>query len=127
VSAEPSSDRRPAPGPAGARVPVAVDVPAAVDLPAEVTFANASEVLERSLPVLDAALVRFDVSACRHFDSSLIGVMLELSRRASAAGRACAFTGASSNLRKLAGLYGVDALLFGEDTERDAEAVRSGA
>ena len=104
-----------------------LSAPVAVGLPAEVTVANAREVLEQSLPQLDAAFVRFDLSACRHFDSSLIGIMLELARRASAAGRSCLFTGASPNLRKLAGLYGVDALLFGEGAEPGAEAVRSAA
>ena len=82
-------------------------------LPAEVTFAGANAVLEQALPSLAGERPAFDLSACQRFDSSLIGVLLELSRRASASGRRCEFVGASSNLRKLCGLYGVESLLFG--------------
>ncbi len=82
-------------------------------LPAEVTFAHARAVLERALPALAGEGLAFDLSACVHFDSSLIGVLLELSRRASASGRRCEFVGASPNLRKLCSLYGVESLLFG--------------
>ncbi len=82
-------------------------------LPAEVTFAGANTVLEQAMPSLADERPAFDLSACLHFDSSLIGVLLELSRRASASGRRCEFVGASDNLRKLCGLYGVESLLFG--------------
>jgi ABC-type transporter Mla MlaB component len=47
-------------------------------------------------------------------------VLLELSRRASAAGRRCTFVGASANLHKLSGLYGVEHMLF---DERDAQGL----
>lgn len=85
----------------------------AVCFPAEVTFGNACAALEQAAAGLEAGQHEFDLSACRHFDSSLVGVLLELARRASAAGRRCTFVGASANLRKLCGLYGVDAMLFG--------------
>ncbi|MCO5109131.1 MAG: STAS domain-containing protein [Burkholderiaceae bacterium] len=96
-----------------------------VALPAEATFPGASAVLEQALPGLEAARPLYDLSACRHFDSSLIAVLLELSRRASTAGRRCAFVGAPANLRKLAGLYGVEALLFGEHPEPGAATPRT--
>ena len=92
----------------------------ALALPPEVTFATARAALAQALPALDAARPLFDLSACRHFDSSLIGVLLELSRRASAAGRRCTFVGASPNLHKLSGLYGVEHMLF---DERDAQGL----
>ncbi len=98
-----SAAAQPAPG-----VPVA----GALALPAEVAFAGARAALEQALPGLDSERPRFDLSACRRFDSSLVGVLLELSRRASARGRRCEFVGASPNLRKLCGLYGVEGLLF---------------
>ncbi len=82
-------------------------------LPDEVTFANARAALGQALAGLESAQPRFDLSACRRFDSSLVGVLLELARQARARGRACAFAGAPDNLRKLAGLYGVERLLFG--------------
>ncbi|MCZ7559896.1 MAG: STAS domain-containing protein [Burkholderiaceae bacterium] len=93
----------------------AAGVPAAgaFALPAEVTFAGANTVLEQAMPSLADERPAFDLSACLHFDSSLVGVLLELSRRASASGRRCEFVGASDNLRKLCGLYGVESLLFG--------------
>lgn len=95
-----------------------------VRFPAEVTFANARDALERAAAGLESARPQFDLSACRHFDSSLIGVLLELARRASSAGRRCTFTGASANLRKLCGLYNVDAVLFGDDAQGAVTAGR---
>jgi ABC-type transporter Mla MlaB component len=80
--------------------------------PAEVTFDNASAVLEAAASEAGSERV-FDLSACLRFDSSLIAVMLELMRRAQAEGGRCRFDGASENLLRLAGLYGVAALLFG--------------
>ncbi|MBN9461830.1 MAG: STAS domain-containing protein [Burkholderiales bacterium] len=79
-------------------------------LPPEVRFANARAVLEQALAASTRA---FDLSACEHFDSSLIGVLLALSRHAGASGGTCVFARPPANLRKLASLYGVEALLFG--------------
>lgn len=81
--------------------------------PAEVRFANACAVLEQVAAGLAVPAPAFDLSDCQRFDSSLIALLLELSRRAAAEERACVFVQPSSNLRKLAGLYGVEALLFG--------------
>ncbi|RPH63405.1 MAG: anti-sigma factor antagonist [Burkholderiales bacterium] len=94
----------------------------AARFPAEVTFGNACAALEQATAGLEAGQQEFDLSACRHFDSSLVGVLLELARRASAADGRCAFVGASANLRKLCGLYGVDEMLFGHGAPSAAAA-----
>lgn len=86
--------------------------PAAYRFPRQVRFGDAQAVLEAARPELRAPEPRFDVSACESFDSSLLAVLVELSRQARALERRCAFIGASANLRKLAGLYGIDGLLF---------------
>ena len=83
-------------------------------LPAEVTFATAPGVLEQALKALGAGTRRFDLSDCERFDSSLIGVLLELRRRAHAADAGCGFVGPSSRLLELAALYGVEPLLFAQ-------------
>ncbi len=62
----------------------------------------------------------FDLGGCRRFDSSLLAVLLELSRQAAAQGRRCAFQQPAPNLRKLAHLYGVDAMLFDESADTAA-------
>jgi ABC-type transporter Mla MlaB component len=84
-----------------------------VALPAEVTFAGAPDVLDEGERAIAAGARSVDLSACVRFDSSLIGVLLELARKARQAGRPCRFDAASPNVRKLARLYGVDELLFG--------------
>lgn len=81
--------------------------------PREVRFGDAQAVLAAAGEHLQVPEPRFDVSACESFDSSLLAVLVELSRQARALGRRCTFVGASANLRKLAGLYGIDGLLFG--------------
>lgn len=109
MSIDPSLAVQPGSAPDGAGGARDAAVPG---LPAEVIFGNARAVLEQAMAALDAAQPVLDLSDCRHFDSSLIGVLLELQRRESAAGRHCSFVGASANLRKLSGLYGVEGLLF---------------
>ena len=84
-------------------------------LPRNVTFQSAPEALAAAAEALGRGEARFDLGGCAEFDSSLIGVLLELSRRAQAAGLRAVFDAPPANLRKLAGLYGVDALLFGEE------------
>lgn len=93
--------------------------------PVEVRFANARAALDdaaREIDSLrdsprdsprDSQQLRFDLSACEHFDSSLLAILLELVRRAGALGRRCEMLDPPQNLLKLAGLYGVDELLFG--------------
>jgi ABC-type transporter Mla MlaB component len=97
-------------------------------LPAEVRFDNANAVLEAAAAAESGAERTFDLSACERFDSSLIAIQLELLRRAREAGARCRFEGSGENLLRLAGLYGITALLFGEHgdvavTEGEAAAV----
>jgi len=82
--------------------------------PPVVDFAVANAVLEAAGEAGSGADRVHDLSACQRFDSSLVAVLLELMRRANASGARCRFDGASDNLLKLAGLYGVGGLLFGE-------------
>ena len=98
----------------------------AIRLPAAATFGNARAVLEQASTGLASAPLVFDLSGCARFDSSLLGVLLEIARRATAAQRRCAFVGASENIRKLAALYGVEGLLFGEHAGRASAADRPG-
>ncbi len=83
--------------------------------PPQVGFANAVAVLEQASQATSAGQGErvYDLSACTRFDSSLLAVLLELTRRAAAAGATCRFEGADANLLKLAQLYGVGVLLFG--------------
>lgn len=53
-----------------------------------------------------------DVGALQRFDSGALAVLLELRRRAAAAGRTFECVGSSPRLQSLAQLYGVDSLLF---------------
>lgn len=87
--------------------------PVAVEVPSRVLFDDAPQALEdlwRALQGREAAAL--DLAGCREFDSSLIGVLLELERRAAAAGTTLSLRNPSANLRKLAGLYGVEELLL---------------
>lgn len=85
-------------------------------LPAQVTLQTAPAVLEAASAALSAGGREVDLSDCADFDSSLIAVLLELSRRAGAGSSAGAaplrLRNVPSNLRKLATLYGVEELLF---------------
>lgn len=101
----------------------AVPAPAAWRFPAEVRFRNARETVEAATPATNEPSPRFDLSACEHFDSSLIAVLLELERRAAAKGRRCLFESPSENLLKLAALYNVDSLLFERALESALAAV----
>jgi len=82
--------------------------------PAEVDHSVANEVLAAALAADGGAERVYDLSACEHFDSSLVAVLLELARGAQSAGGSARFEGASEKLLRLAGLYGVGVLLFGE-------------
>ncbi|MCX7272759.1 MAG: STAS domain-containing protein [Burkholderiales bacterium] len=81
-------------------------------LPSRVTFDRAPEVLERCAEQLSGGAREIDLSACQDFDSSLLGILLELRRRASTSGTTFRLIAPPANLRKLAELYGVDRLLF---------------
>jgi len=87
-------------------------VTTAAPLPVEVTFRTAPAVLEAASAGLAEGPRDVDLAACTVFDSSLLGTLLELQRRAAARGGRCRFLHPPPNLRKLAALYGVDGLLF---------------
>ena len=88
---------------------------AVIRFPAKVTFADAPALLARLAPALGAGARDLDLAGCEEFDSSLIGVLLELGRRAVAAGGpGCRVLNPPPNLRKLAKLYGVDGILLDE-------------
>ncbi len=86
-------------------------------LPAKVGFNEAPDLLERlsvELAAMQSPCV--DLSACQHFDSSLVGMLLELMRRLQASGRALRLINPPENLHKLALLYGVNGILFDSRT-----------
>jgi ABC-type transporter Mla MlaB component len=87
--------------------------PAVLRVPARVAFDNAPEVLEALWRGFGPGPVELDLGPCVEFDSSLVGVMLELLRRAGSRGQALRFGNPSANLRKLARLYGAEELLLG--------------
>lgn len=95
-----------------------------IALPAQVTFEHASSVMEDASRAVQAALrpsaagatapavLDIDLAACGEFDSSLLAVLLQLCREATAGGARCRLLNVPAKLRQLALLYGVDALLF---------------
>jgi ABC-type transporter Mla MlaB component len=87
--------------------------PAVLRAPARVAFDTAPEVLAALWRGFGPGPVELDLGACVEFDSSLVGVMLELLRRAGSRGQALRFVNPSANLRKLAKLYGAEELLLG--------------
>lgn len=87
-------------------------------MPAQVTFQTAPSALEAALAALKAGGREIDLTDCSDFDSSLIAVLLELSRRAGAVSPSAPPLGLRNvppNLRKLAALYGVEEILFERD------------
>ena len=116
--------------PAASAAPEATPVATAAGawrFPAEVRFGNARETAEAASAAIVAAAPRFDLSECRHFDSSLLAVLLEIERRAAARGLRCRFESPPANLLKLAALYNVDALLFERALESALAAVGASA
>ena len=87
--------------------------PSVLRAPARVAFDTAPDVLEALWGAFGPGAVELDLGACVEFDSSLVGVMLELLRRAGARGQTLRFVNPSANLRKLAKLYGAEELLLG--------------
>ena len=87
--------------------------PVALRAPARVAFDTAPEVLEALWSEFEGPAVELDLGGCVEFDSSLVGVMLELLRRAGGRGQSLRFGNPNANLRKLARLYGAEELLLG--------------
>jgi len=81
-------------------------------LPAQVLFGTVGIALAQASQALADGAREIDLSACTDFDSSLLALLLELHRQGAARGGAPRFVAAAPNLRKLAALYGADALLF---------------
>ena len=83
-------------------------------LPASVTFADVRAAVQ-GLATAPAAAGpwRVDATALRNFDSAAIALMLDLRRRALAAGATMSVQGAPATMVDLATLYGVaDLLVF---------------
>jgi len=94
-------------------------------LPATVTLAEARDTLRmlaQALPREPDAQTTIDASGLERFDTSALAVLLECRRLAQAGGRAFAVREAPSQLGALARLYGVDGLLFGDQTTGAAPA-----
>ncbi len=81
-------------------------------LPARVVYDVAPDILAMCGQALADGARAFDLSACADFDSSLIGILLELERQAATLGGAVRLLDPPPKLRELAQLYGVDDLLF---------------
>lgn len=85
-------------------------------LPARVVYEVVPALLEQcGQAFAQGAVDTIDLAACRDFDSSLIGLLLDMRRRASATGQPLRLSNPPENLRKLALLYGVNELLFTDD------------
>jgi phospholipid transport system transporter-binding protein len=76
-------------------------------LPATATLAEACAMLAQLGQDTDV----IDASAMKHFDTSVIALLLEARRRAEARGTETVVHGAPPKLRELAKLYGVEELL----------------
>jgi phospholipid transport system transporter-binding protein len=88
---------------------------ATLHLPPRITLDDAHSVLAQlgaalsALPGTDA--VALDASGLVQFDSSALGALIGLHRRAAQAGRVCRLVGMPARLTELARLYGVGELV----------------
>jgi phospholipid transport system transporter-binding protein len=85
-------------------------------LPEQITLRNARAVLavlgaELSAQPGAASVVEIDAHALVQFDSSALGVLVELHRRAAATRRSCRLVAMPPRLAELARLYGVTELV----------------
>lgn len=91
----------------------------ALALSGRISVNNATEVLQRGADYLkseNAGVI--DFSAVEQVDSSVIAIMLEWRRLAASSNRPLDFRNLRCNIRALAEVYGVSALLpFGETAE----------
>ncbi len=92
---------------------------AVLRLPEQVTFDTVPGLLDQAVAAVAAGAREVDLSDCTYFDSALVALLLELSRRALAAGAQGApvlrLRSIPPNLRKLVGLYGANELLLERD------------
>jgi ABC-type transporter Mla MlaB component len=83
----------------------------AAGFPAEITLDTAPAALEAARAALRARPGELDLSPLGRFDSAAVAVLVALRREA---GSGLQLRNPPANLRKLASLYGVEAVLFGE-------------
>jgi len=83
----------------------------AAGVPSEITLETAPVALEAAREALRACPDGLDLSALGRFDSAAVAVLVALRREA---GIGLRLRNPPPNLRKLASLYGVEAVLFGE-------------
>lgn len=88
-------------------------------LSGRISLNNAAEVWQRGAEYLKAANAGvIDLTAVEQVDSSVIAIMLEWRRLAASSNRPLEFRNLRCNIRALAEVYGVGALLpFGENDE----------
>jgi ABC-type transporter Mla MlaB component len=83
----------------------------AAGFPPEITLDTAPEALEAARALLRERPADLDLAPLARFDSAAVAVLVALRREG---GSALRLRNPPPNLRKLAALYGVDAVLFGE-------------
>ena len=84
-----------------------------MQLPATATLAEADTLLAALQAALPAGggTLRIDAAPLRHFDTSIVALLLHARRAAQAAGGTMEIVGAPPKLAELAELYGVQSLL----------------
>jgi phospholipid transport system transporter-binding protein len=75
------------------------------------SFQTATAALEQGYAAISAGTTEFDLGSVGAADSSAVALLLAWQRRARQAGQTLVYTNVPASLRKLASLYGVDALL----------------
>ena len=78
------------------------------------TMQNVTSLAAEGAHLFSVADVVVDLAAVTEVDSSAVSLLLEWQRQARAAGRRLEFVHVPANLRSLADLYGVSALLDGQ-------------
>lgn len=81
------------------------------EFPAQITLQTAPQALVEARIARTEQGSLLDLSPLVRFDSAALGVLLALRRET---GSSLRFSGVPANLRTLASLYGVDALLFAD-------------
>lgn len=86
-------------------------------VPVRVTVAEALAFRDQALAACAAGEREFDLASLVEYDSSVLAILLAVRRVTRT--QAVRFLNVPANLRKLATLYGVDALLFGAPTSAE--------
>ena len=85
---------------------------------ADIGMSNAAEVAELGRAAIERGDVELDLAAVQRCDSSLVAVLLDWQRAASARGLALKVTGAPAGVLSLATVYGVEPLLSAVTADR---------